>query len=446
MLSRCLIQIAVFFATSILFAPSAFAACIDPPGVEGFMIYNDDYNTMQFCDGSDWISMGGAAMDARIGTMDADKWCAVSSDGQSIECTQDAPAATAGSNKQVIFNDGGALAGASNLVWDKTFNSNAGGLAVGSSSNPTQPLDVTGIAAANAVLVKSTSGAQQPLGYVASGAGGTVIPMTMAERQAISSPTEGMTIYNSTTKRLEFYNGTQWVTMGNGQTVIACVDPNGQYITLQLPLDGTNGSTSFPDKSSANRTATAYGNAQIATAQSKFGGASAAFDGSADGIFFADSPDLELGSGDFTIEFWFRPANVSGGVRQIFGKYDYGIYAPVWFGQNGSIVQFSASSNGGSYDIVNLTTIATGLSAGTWYHLALARNGNTWRSYLNGSLTATITASGSIHDGSSSWRFGTAITDYHFNGHIDDFRMTKGVARYTGASFTVPTEANTVCY
>ena len=40
---------------------------------------------------------------------------------------------------------------------------------------------------------------------------------------------------------------------------------------------------------------------------------------------------------------------------------------------------------------------------------------------------------------SSTVRIGSSIDPVDFNGYIDDLRVTK-VARYTGSSFTVPSE------
>ncbi|MGE3429317.1 MAG: phage tail protein, partial [Hyphomicrobiaceae bacterium] len=63
-----------------------------------------------------------------------------------------------------------------------------------------------------------------------------------------------------------------------------------------LHMDGTNGSTTFTDQK--GHTFTATGNAQISTAQSKFGGASALFDGTGDLVSSADHADWALGAGD----------------------------------------------------------------------------------------------------------------------------------------------------
>jgi hypothetical protein len=52
---------------------------------------------------------------------------------------------------------------------------------------------------------------------VSSTTGGVVFPrLTTTQRDAISSPTDGETIFNSTTNQLESYNGTSWGAAGSG--------------------------------------------------------------------------------------------------------------------------------------------------------------------------------------------------------------------------------------
>ena len=59
-------------------------------------------------------------------------------------------------------------------------------------------------------------------------------------------------------------------------------DPDFANVSLLLHGDGTNGSTTIVDSSSSSKTVTAVGDAQISTAQSKFGGSSIYFDGTGD--------------------------------------------------------------------------------------------------------------------------------------------------------------------
>jgi hypothetical protein len=58
-------------------------------------------------------------------------------------------------------------------------------------------------------------------------------------------------------------------------------------------------------------TITVNGNTQISTAQSKFGGSSAAVDGAGDYLSIASTSDFGFGTGDFTIEGWFYKTAVA---------------------------------------------------------------------------------------------------------------------------------------
>ncbi|MEJ0012775.1 MAG: hypothetical protein WDM94_09155 [Bauldia sp.] len=65
--------------------------------------------------------------------------------------------------------------------------------------------------------------------------------------------------------------------------------------------------TTFVDSSASGRTITANGNAQVDTAQAKFGGASALFDGAGDYLTVPASADFNFGTGDFTVETLIEP-------------------------------------------------------------------------------------------------------------------------------------------
>ena len=78
----------------------------------------------------------------------------------------------------------------------------------------------------------------------------------------------------------------------------SATDPYSANVALLLRMDGANGSTVFTD--ATGKTVIVNGNAQMTTAQSKSGGASAYFDGAGDFLQVADSVDFDLGAGDFT--------------------------------------------------------------------------------------------------------------------------------------------------
>jgi hypothetical protein len=50
----------ILFSTIVLLLfTSASASCSGPTGNEADLMYNKDYHTMQFCNGTNWVSMGG---------------------------------------------------------------------------------------------------------------------------------------------------------------------------------------------------------------------------------------------------------------------------------------------------------------------------------------------------------------------------------------------------
>ncbi|NBX67154.1 MAG: hypothetical protein EBQ96_09180 [Proteobacteria bacterium] len=144
--TRKIIHTALFLGAlslSVSVAQSAFAACASPVGNEGEMIYNDDFNVMQYCTGTDWISMAGGASiaseaDPQVGVTTSNKWCR--GDGTAIQCDQNAPGGgtPGGADTQVQFNDGGAFGGDPDFVWNKTTNR------LGIGNTPSTELEVTG--------------------------------------------------------------------------------------------------------------------------------------------------------------------------------------------------------------------------------------------------------------------------------------------------------------
>jgi hypothetical protein len=174
--------LALMVALAALASSPAFAACSSPTGTEGETVYNADYHVMQFCNNTVWISMAGAASGGTLAAMSdvtitspAGGETLVYNSGTSKWINQALTAGVAGSTKQVQFNDGGALAGAANLLWLKTFNTNAGGLRIGSGVDPTATLDVTGtVTISGTTTLSSFSGA----GVVTNNASGVLATNT----------------------------------------------------------------------------------------------------------------------------------------------------------------------------------------------------------------------------------------------------------------------------
>lgn len=221
-------------------------------------------------------------------------------------------------------------------------------------------------------------------------------------------------------------------------------DPNFASVSLLLHMDGSNGGTTFTDKSNNALTVSVVGSAQTDTLIAKFGTASAKVGSGANYLTVPSSSLFDFGAGDFTIEFWYyttqlntqhqllvRAANQSGSLSPIFIER-----------KTGNTIAISWTSDGTSW-VLDSVGGSTTLAANTWHHIAVTRTSGTFRIFINGVLDYTNSSStASIQAGGDVLAIGRWPKYTNSNGpyYIDDLRITKGVARYT-ANFTVPSAA-----
>ena len=162
----------------------------------------------------------------------------------------------------------------------------------------------------------------------------------------------------------------------------------------------------------------------------------------ADYLQIADSADIEIGSNDYTVEFWaiFTKVSSSTAYEEIVNKgYPFQIYRNTSNNQ----VLLAVDSNTGTYEIN--TNFGTA-EVGHWHHIAVSRSGNTTKGFINGIGGLSSTSNTSIHDGSTAFTIGTygaSTGDYQFRGVISNVRVVIGTALYT-ADFTPPTEELTI--
>jgi len=226
-----------------------------------------------------------------------------------------------------------------------------------------------------------------------------------------------------------------------------------------LHFDGTDASTTFTDGS--GKTWTARGTAQLDTAQKKFGTASGLFDGNSDWIDTPDHDDFAMGSGNFTLDFQVRwnslPATGGATVVQVLFGQSYNttdwqggwvLQSWIWSGANTiRYLTFQMQSTGATpAALVALDwDMTSGITTNTWYHIAIVRYGNSWKMYVDGTSVASTTDSDSMPAYGAVFQVGYCSKGIYgglgyFNGWIDEFRVLKGIARWTG-NFTSPTSA-----
>ena len=195
----------------------------------------------------------------------------------------------------------------------------------------------------------------------------------------------------------------------------------------------TNGGITDVTAKTASET---IGDAQLTTAQSKYGGSSMSFDGTGDNIRFQYQPIYDFGTGDFTIECWVY-FNALTSNRLLIDR---------WATANANSWQLYWRSTGTSMTfLVGASTVllqdsnASRIVTGQWYHIAVTRSGTTNRLFVDGTIVATATDSTSLTS-TLPINLGNQLTTStnYLNGYLDDVRITRGYARYT-ANFTPPT-------
>lgn len=203
-------------------------------------------------------------------------------------------------------------------------------------------------------------------------------------------------------------------------------DPYWNSVVLAMHMDDT-GLTDLK-----GHAVTLTGNVARSSTQSKFGGYSAAFDGSGDLASVASSSDFAFGTGDFTIEFFVRQA-VAGSAVLIDcrpNSSSNGAYITMYV--DASVIYLYESS----------TVRITGpvVSAGAWHHIALSRSSGSTRLFVDGTQAGATYADATSYISCPVNIGASGDLVWVLNGYVDDLRITKGVARYT-ADFSVPTEA-----
>jgi hypothetical protein len=230
-------------------------------------------------------------------------------------------------------------------------------------------------------------------------------------------------------------------------------DPNYSSVSLLLPFNNE-----MLDKSSSPKTVTVTGNA-VATGTPKhgtgslslgaeYGGSSTTVGGSyqnttntGDWLDIPASTEFNFGTGDFTVELWYYPIQ-RGRYSRILGSnqdHPFSIYHGQDINSGNPTVGLGPSS---AAWFTNASSISLGaVTNNQWVHLAVVRQGDTFRVYKDGvqqGTGSTDSAAQSVGN-ITSFRVGRN-GDFYNKCLIDDIRVTKGVCRYPGGTtFTPPT-------
>lgn len=206
-----------------------------------------------------------------------------------------------------------------------------------------------------------------------------------------------------------------------------------------LNFEAADASTTMLD--GFGNTWTAAGNAQIDTAQFKFGTSSLLLDGTDDWV---DSTSINtLGDGGWTVEAWIRFNSTA--AQQTIINFGQGAASfGVTLEMDAANVYGYLSSDGASW--LNTGPTFGGANASvvnTWYHVALTFDSlaGVYRIYVDGVQKASYTSTARIC-GLGRARIGARIDNTSdFNGWIDGFRFVRACLYPGGTNFTPPAAA-----
>lgn len=140
------------------------------------------------------------------------------------------------------------------------------------------------------------------------------------------------------------------------------------------------------------------------------------FNGSSSYVQVPDSPFWAFGANDFTIELWANFANASGSPVLVGQDEGPGSVNKWLFWLDNGKLEFHINGPGN----VLIGSISFNPTLGQWYHLAVTRQANFYRFYVNGSVVGTASNSLQVPDANAPLRIGWAEESYFFNGRLDE--------------------------
>jgi hypothetical protein len=244
----------------------------------------------------------------------------------------------------------------------------------------------------------------------------------------------------------EFYGSTYYSSMSgyisnfrvNNTTAINTV-PTAPLTAVSGTVLLTCQSNRFIDNSASPLTLTVNGTpsvqrfnpfgASTAYSTSVIGG-SGYFDGTGDYLSTPNSSSFAFGTGNFTVEFWYRGTDTGGG----FGLTTGGSTGYWQLNLSGSTMYWQ-----NDVGVSNLLSVsASPILNDAWNHVAVVRNSTTLTIYFNG-VSVTSTSDTTNYSGTGgNFQLGFDSNSNYIAGYIADYRIVKGTAVYT-ANFTPPT-------
>ena len=263
---------------------------------------------------------------------------------------------------------------------------------------------------------------------------------------AITGTATTITIPHDAPNELYYYC-TQHTGMGSSITGITTneklADQYASHCVLAVPLVGGAGNVSASIACTSTKHSMTVSGAAADSSESNFYSGSFVFDGSNDTVYTAsNSSEFSFGSGDFTIEAWVN--SDSSASKSIVSLWAYNDSRRSWnLYLNGSqqVVLITSTDGSNQSDVVG-PTANTALPANKWTHVAVTKESNTYRCFIDGDLKESNSVTETLYNNTNDEVYigSTDNATEYYDGHIQDVRIYKGVAKYT-SNFVVPSRS-----
>lgn len=205
-------------------------------------------------------------------------------------------------------------------------------------------------------------------------------------------------------------------------------------------FDGADGSTSFVDSSGNNVTIATVATARLSTTIKKFGTASLYLP---DSTAYCTIPaaTANFSGSDFCIEFWVYPVtkslfgNITGHTNAATGSVGFNLQ----WKSGGDKLRFLSGYVGSGVWTIDVTSTHD-VTLNTWTHIAITREGQILRVFVNGAKSIEVNSASTLWAESDLFNFGIGVgagNNRFGTGYIDEYRIMVGDAIYT-SDFTPP--------
>jgi len=235
--------------------------------------------------------------------------------------------------------------------------------------------------------------------------------MTTTQRTAMTGLSDGEMIFNSTTDKVEYWDGTKWYGI-----TYEILYPD----SLKMYLDASN-TTSYPGTGTTWSDLTNNNNDGTINGATWNPGGYFDFNGSSGYVSIADDNSLDWTTSK-SLSIWIRPNLVTGSGGGVISKTaSSGAFGWILQQYIGNI-RFTFKSTDNSY----ITTPNMALSINTWTHIAVTYDGSIMKLYKNASSFQPVTSNKTPDTNSSPvtiGRYYSNLSTAYWDGQISKVRM-----------------------